>query len=201
MGTAMSISQPIADFAGALDAARADLAMVNAKIAELENQRREIAHAPPHTDDIVAVFMRGLESASVDFERQLASHLSANFLGIDGAAATAAAKSRSSNILRLEAQKPDPETVLTRSMQRGGPRVPKLNGAVLAYFLRDKMAAEIPALVDRLCPDARQGTKAADRSRALDEIDATIERLRGQSAAIQADLDAARKAVFPGASY
>ena len=142
----MPISQAIAEFTGALDAARAELAEVNAKIAALEAERQRVANAQPHTDDIVAVFMRGLQSTAGDFERQFALRLSSTFVG-DGSAAAAGIQ-RSLNILRLEAQAPDQQTALTRSLKGNPP--PDLNVAVLAYFLRDQIAAEIPMLGRKL---------------------------------------------------
>lgn len=187
----MPISQVIADLAGALDAARAQLTDVLARIEALQVERRLVVQARPHTDDIVAVFTRGLASASSDFERQFATHLSATFGGDEGAAA--ASKARYANLLRLEGQA-DRETRLNALKAKGGWQ-PELNIEALTYFLRDQIAAEIPALVDKLCPAARNGMKAADRERALQDIDAKLATLSEERDMIQADLAAARMTV------
>jgi hypothetical protein len=189
----MQNSQTIADFTGAVEAIRAELNSVNVSIEEAEEERRQIANAPPHTDDIAAAFLSGLRYEVADFERQFASHLKGHFTGSDGDAATAAAKGRTADFLRMEAQKPDQEAQRTRAMRK---ELPALNIAVLAYLLRDSIEAEVPALVDRLCPAARNGIKAADRGRTLDELDSKLAQLRSQANGLKADLDAARRAVL-----
>lgn len=192
----MTISKPVADFAGAFSAARADLAALDTKIGQLNQQRAEIAQTPPHTDDIVAMFMRGLDATGADFKVQFAAHLSSNYLGSNTAAAVE--PNRRSDILRLEASKPSLQELQDRSLTTRNPRKVELNGAVIAYFLRDRIADEIPGLVEQLCPGADKGMKAQDRQQALADIDLQLEALRADRDAIQADLDAARKAVFPG---
>lgn len=186
----MPISEAIAEFSGKFEAAKAELANVQTKIGELEQQRHIVVKAPPHTDDIVAVFMRGLLGASQDFTTQFASRLNDTFVG-EGSA-EAAAKSRFRNILTLEAKKPDQQELMTRSM-RGDE--PDLNLTILTYFLREQIAAEIPVLVDKLCPAARSGMKRADREARLKDIDTELARLRGEANALRADLEAARAAL------
>lgn len=188
----MTISQSIADFTGAVEATRARLGEAKAKIEQLQEEQRRVANAPPHTDDIVAVLMRGLHSAASDFEQQLASHLHDTFLGEDGAAANAARVDRAWNILRLEAQRPHQQVIIDRSMKG---ELPGLNIAVLTYFLRDRIEAEILELVDKLCPQARTGMKKADRAHAMKALDAELAGLRLQHDALNADLIAARTAV------
>lgn len=187
----MALSKTIADFTVELEAARAELANVNTKIETLETERGRIVAAQPHADDIAAVFLRGLNSTSADFTRQLTSRLNDTYVG-DGSAG-AAAPQRSFNLLTLEGHKPDREELLTRSMRR---QEPDLNLAALTYFLRDQIAAEIPALVDKLCPAARQGMKQADRNSALRDIDAQLAALIEERDRLHADLGAARAAVI-----
>lgn len=127
----MQISQTISDFAGAVEAVRTALATVTQKIEALEADRRAIVNAPPHTDDIVALYMRGLDAGAADFKSQFGSYLRDTFRAADGSAATAVAANRSANILRLEANKPDIELLKTRSMT--GQQAP-FNIAILAYF-------------------------------------------------------------------
>ena len=188
----MTISQSITDFTSAVEATRAKLDGVVAEITKLESERVSVANAQPHTDDIVAVLMRGLDSTSSDFERQLGDHLASTFTGGDGAAAKAVGLGRAFNILNIEARRPDGQTMEAR--RRNGETAP-INVSVLTYFLRDLIAAEVPALVDRLCPSARNGMKALERKRALESLDVELERLRREREVLLADIAAARAAV------
>lgn len=188
----MTISKAIFDFAGALAVARTNLADVNAKIAGLEEERRSVERAKPHTDDIVEAFMRGLKSAKGEFERQFKSRLASSFVTADDAANTV--KRTPFDLMRLEENRPDGPTVAARSA-RGEPA--PLNLFVLTYFLREQIAAEIPALVARLCPAAGDGMKDADRQHALKQLDQELEILRAERDALLADIQAAREAVRP----
>lgn len=61
-------------------------------------------------------------------------------------------------------------------------------GAAL-YFMRDLVAGKAPALIERLCPDAKGGLKAADRRAALAALGERLQALRGKQ-------DALRKALI-----
>ena len=188
----MPISQAVADFAAALDAANAELREVNSRISALETKRQTVERAPPHTDDIVAVFTRGLRDAERDFEAQFASHLKTNFTGSDGKAAKAAAPNRSADILRLEADDLKAQERTDRAI-RG--TVPDLNGTVLAYLLRDQIGAIITTQIEKLCPYAAKGMKAADRERELREIDAQLAVLKDKARSLLSEINEARKVV------
>jgi len=154
----------------ALDAAKVSLNAVNVAIEELQSDRRAIELAPPHSDDIAAAFRRGINAAANRFENEFAGRLADTFAGEGGAAA--AAPSASADVLRLEATKPDRETIMARSMK--GQMQPELNVGALAFFLRDRITDELPALVDRLCPAARSGLRQADRNSALAALDSQL---------------------------
>lgn len=186
----MPISQAVADFAAALEAARAELREVNSQISGLEEKRQRIEKAPPHTDDIIAVFMRGLRNSESEFEKQFSSHLRAHFMGHDGEAAAAAAPARHSDILHMEPEKLAAQERTDRAM-RG--YVPELNDAVLVYLLRDKIAAEIPVLVEKLCPNAASGMRSDERGRALEEIDAKLGELKAKQRLLLSEINEARK--------
>lgn len=189
MSIAETISKAISHFAGVVDATRAELTSVIAEINAVETERLTIVQAKPHTDDIVAAFLRGLDHSGADFKQQLSTYVASTFVQADDAAE--AASRRIFDVLRLEAKRPDANTIHTRVIKgEGAP----LNVAVLAYLLRDKIAAEIPELVENLCPAARDGMKAADRAAALKEIDARLDELRAKRDALNADLAAARVA-------
>lgn len=188
----MEVSKPIAEFADFIRDTRAKLADVNAKIEAAEQERQAILTAKPHSEDIVAFLRRSLDGGVADFNRQFASFLSATFVSSDDAAE--AVKKQPASLLRLEPRQLSTEELRTRTMKGG---IADLNAAVLTYFLRDKIAEEIPALVNRLCPDAQRGMKSADRASALSRLDELLESLRSEHAALQADLTAARGAIFP----
>jgi hypothetical protein len=189
----MPISKAVADFTGALEGVRAEISAIGVQIAEVESERQRIAAAPPHTDDIVAVFLRGLQGAGRDFEQQLAAHLRDTFTGSDGAAA--ADTRQSQNLLHLEPL-PDREARLTRTLQAKRGMAPDINLSVLTWLLGDQIAEQIPALVDKLCPAARSGMKVEERRQRLGELDENLARLRGERDALVADLNEARKAAY-----
>lgn len=189
----MSISKTISDFAGVLKATREELDNVTAELRAAEAQRREIVQARPHTDDIVAAFMRSLSAAANDFEQQLASNLESTF--VHAADAAQAIHRSGFDLLRLEAKRPDDEALRTRHMK--GERAP-INLAAISYLFRDKIAAEIPALVDKLCPAARKGMTTVDRKAALAEIDGRLAELGAKRDALIAELEAARRVASGG---
>lgn len=190
----MPFSKSIAEFADAVETARTKLNTVIARISELEQERFRLVKAQPHTEDIAEVFRRGFWDAMADFKKQFASHLKSNFVGEDGPAAAAAAPGRSSDILRIEAKKPDQNELISRSVKAD--QRPGLNVAVLSFLLRDDLAQDIPRLVRELCPEASNGMRAADRARALSEVDAKLAELQIERSALQEDLAAARRAVI-----
>jgi hypothetical protein len=185
----MEISKAISDIAGAVETVREEIGKVVAEIDAARQKRDAIQHAAPHTDDIVALFMRGLDNEGLEFKRQLSAHLGSRFVG-DGSADRVRPAARG-HLLRLDAGPP------AQSFTQAKPGPAPLNMSALAYLLRDRIKAELPALVDSLCPASRNGMKAADRAAALAEVDAEIERLTARKDALSADLAAARAAVFP----
>lgn len=186
----MTIAKAITDFADVLEGAKVELAVINGRIEEREAEKLRLINTLPHTDDIVATFMRGLDATVDDFTRQMRTHLNETFAG--SGAATAIGAGKSAQLLTLEPHKPDQETVLTRSM-RG--HMPDLNQAALTYFLRDGIKAEIPALVERLCPAAQSGMRQVDRADALQKVEGELIILREEAHSLQASLLAARAAV------
>ena len=186
----MTISKEVSDFRQLIEDKRAKLAGVDASIDRLKYDRMTVLAASPHTSDIALIFQRGLRTAASAFERQLADRLSDTYTGKAGAERVN--QKAAHDLLALPSVKLDTEAQQTRAM-RGLP-ISDLNVAALAYFLRDRIDAEIPALIDRLCPEARNGMRQADRDKALSDIDAQIATLSAESAALTADLGAARAA-------
>lgn len=179
-----------AAFEAAQEAAKVKAQAISSEISALENNRLAVLRTAPHTDDIVAVFMRGLDQSTGEFERGFASHLKAVYGGDD--AAEAASPRRFAGILRMEPDKLTDAQLQDRALRR---EKPAINDTVIAYFLRDKIAAEIPALVEKLFPASRNGMKEADRAQALAALDTKISALRAERDAIVAEMAAARQAV------
>ena len=148
----MAISDKIGDFAAAIDAARDELAALNTKLGELEQSRATILQAAPHTGDIAAVLTRALRTSAEGFEANLASFLKSNFEGSGGA--DKVAQGSASNVLRLQPPRNGLDAINYRMAADAAPAV---DLAALSFFLRDKIEAEIPGLVDRLMPAARNG--------------------------------------------
>ena len=88
----MSISEAISQFAGVIDATRAKLTDVAGRVESLEQDRRLIEQAKPHTDDIVAAFQRALKNHAQAFEQKLSGYLSSTFVSADDAANVASSK-------------------------------------------------------------------------------------------------------------
>ncbi|MEP7221534.1 MAG: hypothetical protein ABI673_02575 [Novosphingobium sp.] len=187
----MEISKAISGIADAVGTVREEIRKIADEISVANQKRHAIMNAAPHADDIVALFMSGLDHAGGDFKRQFSSHLLSRFVS-DGSAERVAS-GRLGHLLNLDSS-PPPQSF---TQARNGPA--PLNMAVLAYFLRDRIKAELPALVGSLCPASLKGMKAADRAAALADVDMEIERLEARKAALEANLAAARAAVFPQA--
>lgn len=190
----MSFSKAISELESAMEATRAELGEIVEKIATLSNDRDRVAKRPPHTDDIVAVYMRGLANSERDFEQQFGSQLNRDFVAAPNAAdACDAAKGTARDILRVEGRKLSDAERQDRAMKR---EEAALNSSALAYFLRDQIALELPALIDKLCPAARGGIKAAERSVALAALDAEIATLGRKRDELQAELANARQVIL-----
>ncbi|KAK0340870.1 hypothetical protein LTR94_028746, partial [Friedmanniomyces endolithicus] len=69
-----------------------------------------------------------------------------------------------------------------------------VDAAALVYFLRDRIAAEIPKLVAKLCPTAKNGMRQEDRANALADVDVRLAALKQEQAELQSHLEAASKA-------
>ena len=188
----MAISEKIGDFAAAMEAARGELADLNAQIGQLEQARFPIVQAAPHADDIVAVLSRALRTSAEGFEKQFAAFLKSTFDGSGGA--DKVAQGGTANVLRLPPPRNGADSFNHRTAIDAAPAV---DLGALTFFLRDKIEAEIPALVEKLLPGARTGMTTAERAKGLQELDAQIDELKAKCDAVQADLNAARAAVAP----
>lgn len=184
----MSIANVLTGLTNAMEETKAELARSNARLDELEAERRSVAMAAPHADDIAAAFRRGLGGMATAFRSQLAAHLGATYAGEKAAEAA----TRSPQMLTIETHAPSMEERQTRAM-RGA--TPDLNVAAVAYFLRDKIDAEIPGLVASTFPASQHGMKEAERQAILARLDGEIAEQRDKVQTLTADLAAVRAAV------
>ncbi|WP_375292321.1 hypothetical protein [Sphingomonas melonis] len=198
-GTLTTLQQASAAVSDALEAAKTELNSVLAQIETLEASRQATVTALPHTDDISAVLVRGVNQSATAYERDLTTYLRDTFaptgLGADTSKAAAAVQGNGQRFLSIGTTPLDIPGYVARARPDGGlPDMPLHFGAV-TYFLRDKLLAEIPGLVDRLCPAARTGMKGADRTAAIAALDAQLTTLRTRRDQLQSEIAAARKAL------
>jgi hypothetical protein len=194
----------ITDLISGLEAAMAEtqdrLTIVVGQIGELEQERGAISIAPPHADDIIASYMRGLDSAVSSFEARLAWNLNDANVRDPGAAASVARGA--AQLLMIHQQPPatslhyDPAKSLIPPSGLADRQSP-LDAAALTYFLRDLIAAQIPGLVAKFCPTSKNGMKQAERARLLADVDRRLSELHKERDELQSHLQAARKAVRP----
>lgn len=196
----MAITDLITGLAGALAKTRAELAQVDGEISQLQHERQSTELAPPHTDDIVAALKRGLSAATRSFEDRLAWNLNdANAKNADAAKAVKG----TAQLLMINAERPASGTTLHGPVGavRGGlfpvsglgAQQGVLDAAALTYFLRDRIEAEIPALVKKLCPSAEKGMKQADRDGIIRDLDLRIVALKERRTELMGHISHARK--------
>ncbi|KAK0341160.1 hypothetical protein LTR94_027557, partial [Friedmanniomyces endolithicus] len=71
----MAISDLISGIGAAIAETREKLTVIDTEISKLNAERLRIVRAPPHADDIIAAYMRGLGNATSSFESRLAWNL------------------------------------------------------------------------------------------------------------------------------
>lgn len=179
----------------ALNSAREQLAGLNGDIAALEAKRAAIVQAPPHTDDMIQAFHRGLDAAASLFEHRLSDYLNdQNAIRPGAAEQTEAASPQLLTMPVLRAAPNETSLFLDGTLGFGG--LP-LDVAAVTFFLQDQIAAEIPVLVQRLCPAGEKGMRRADRVLALAAVDADLAVRRGERDELLSSLEAAQSAAAP----
>ncbi len=197
----MAINDLISGLAGALAEVRAELVKVDQEITDLSHQRQTVIIAPPHTDDIVASLKRGLAVAAQSYEERLAWNL--NDANATSAGAAQSVKG-SAQLLMINAERPAPGPTIHGPVGaiKGGlfpvsslaERQGVLDVAAVTYFLRDRIEAEIPALVKKLCPASQKGMRQSDRDAAIKDLSAQITALKEKRVELASNIAQARKA-------
>ncbi len=191
----MSLSELTSGIAAAMDAAKANLAEVNAKIDAKKAALRQVEMAPPHTDDLVAACRRGLAQASASYEQRLGWFLnSANLREGDAAGMV----QRAAPSLMMVGSTP-PEVGRGQIFPHSGlgQQQRDIDVAAVTYFLRDRIEAELPALIGKLCPLASSGMKEADRKAAVRAAEAELRTLEEEKQRLTDEINEAIKAVGP----
>lgn len=193
----------IADFIAALDATRAEYAKVDAQIEDAKAERYRIENAPPHADDIIQTLQRGLDEAGRSYRARLASHLSnanasspravAAVQPFAGAQLLTVGKDGKRDLLSPGIADKDGTTDLFPPPLGAVGSV--LDAAAVTYFLRDRIAEEIPRLVETMCPAARSGMRQADRVQALARVDTLLTDLTVERDRLGGEISAARAAL------
>lgn len=197
----MAISDLISGIGAAIAETREKLTVIDTEISKLNAERLRIVRAPPHADDIIAAYMRGLGNATSSFESRLAWNLNDRNAREPEAAADV---QRGTGQLVTIHQTPPMTGGLHSSPSKSlltnaglGEHQAAVDAAALVYFLRDRIAAEIPKLVAKLCPTAKNGMRQEDRANALADVDDRLAALKQEQAELQSHLEAASKAVRP----
>lgn len=185
-----AMTEALAGLNSVLEARKSELKQVGARIQDVETEKQNVESASPHTDDIVAVFARGVDANAEEFRRQFSAHLNAVYVDIGSAAAVGSQKAP--NLLTIEGRKPSDQELRDRTMRK---ETLPLNMSALVYLLGDRIKEELPALVAKLCPDAAQGMKGSERAAMLLAINRELATLREKHATLSAELYEAVKMV------
>ncbi len=184
-----SVSELLSQTQSAIEQRRAEVRTINQEIEGLEMERLAVSKRPPHTEDIVALYRRGLDEERRVFEQELKTGLNALFVLADDAAQASSA-ARRSDILRFEG-KVEQREAQDRALRRQGP---ELNLSALNYFLADVIGEELPSLIERHCPAAANGIRAADRTEQLSRLDSELAKLKSRRDTLLGELTALRQA-------
>lgn len=179
----------IKEFEAAIRETRQKFDEAGERIDALELERKRVTEAPAHADYIVAAFKRGLDAANVNFEQGLKDRLRELNTGSNLAVL---ARSPLSVVRRKGVE------ISADALQRSTDRDAwsEIDAAAITYFLRDKIEAELPRLVEKLLPQSLSGMQDADRRAKLAEIDAEITELKAERQRLGELIDASTVAAY-----
>lgn len=188
----MELKDIIGGFADAIAATRARLEEVNEDIARLNFQRTKLEKLPPHTDEVVEAFRRGLDDASQNYEQRLRRLFSTDRMNSSWCADVV--NRSSAQLLNLGYQERMRDSGLPglRFNERDAPA----DVAALTYFLRDVIADQLPALVEKIYPSGKTNKTYAERQQLFAELDAELTALTSERDELQRQLEIANKAAF-----
>lgn len=178
---------------GQLKDAASQIADKEAEDDRLREEKWRVKALPEHNDDRTERAYADLGIGRDDFPRLLKADFASNASGTDGRANWAGApEDVRVNFLALPNKPP-----------LGSPAVPTLRSehermpvSVLAitWLLHDEIKRKLPALIDELYPEGRNGIRAAERKARLDAIAEKRARLAEEIAELRAALDAVKSA-------
>lgn len=187
----MSHQTAIASFASTIETIRNEITTVEGQITTLECERNNVAAAPPHTDDIIAVYLRGLAESTRTFKTQLTAQLRTRY-GRHEKYSNLDAPNNAKGSLQLLTLEKEPQQP---GFGAGRQVTTELNIAALTCLLADRIEAMIPDLVRELFPEANAGMRQSDRDAALAKIDRELVELKQRKSQLVEDINAARRAV------
>lgn len=201
----MTDTNTLASFRDAFESAKSDLRRVNKRIEELAGEEQRIRFAPPHRDEIIACFQRGLREAELTFRKQLGRHL--NDRNANGSAenvvhgsAQLALSPVGRETERAFGLEPDDDPIRSRTfLPQSNIHDPaaSLSAAAIIYFLKDRIAEAIPALVDQLCPASVGAMPHDERMAEISRIAEETNTLSAERARLQAAIHEFRQIVSP----
>ena len=194
----MSLSEITSGLAAAMDETKAKLNDVKAQIDAKKHDLIRVNQASPHTDDIVAAFERGLANSAASFEQRLGWFLNAHSLRTPEAAGQV--QRAQASVLMVGSAKPNPDRPALFPHSGLGEHQRDIDVAAVTYFLRDKIAAELPALVRKLCPGSDSGIRQAERVAKARAIEAELATLEAERQRLTDEINKAIMAVGPRGS-
>jgi hypothetical protein len=173
-----------------LRSAKNTVGAIDSKLAKLRTERAEVAAAPPHTDDLKAWALRGLDNASSSYiERLKRWHFN------DDALKAWSGES-------LDGHSGPQMLGVTLTVPHGSGPAPggpfgdmTVDVAALTHFLRPAIEAQLPKLIEESFPGARKGTRSSERRSKLEKIDRQIAALEAERGEWTDALKDAQKAI------
>jgi hypothetical protein len=184
----MAFKDVIAALRGARDS-RADL---DAKLDKARATEAELVAAPPHTDDVLAWFRRGLAVQSDEYKRRLKSWY---FSAEAKASHPGTWFEADASVCLLAVPRVSPAHRALAPTTGIGHDTPDASVLALTHFLGAAIEAQLPAMVADFFPEASKGIRAADRAAKLEKVRAEIARLEADLAELDEHLKSARRAV------
>lgn len=188
----MALNDIIDGFATAIAETRARLEEVNAEIARLTFERTKLAKLPPHTDEVIEAFRRGLDAASENYEQRLKRFFTMDRM--NSSCSADVVNQSSAQLLGIGHEELTPKGGLPAL--RFNDRDPAADPAALTYFLRDVIADQLPALVAKIYPSGQTNKTRVERQQALAELDAEVAALSKERDELGEQLDAATRAAY-----
>lgn len=177
------------EFLSNLRSVRNTVGAIDKKLTTLRAERAAVAASPPHTSDIQAWALRGLDNASESFLGRLRRwHFNDEALAVwSGETLDAHAGAQ---LLAVS-----PTVPSHKCPAPGGQDSIGADFAAVTHFLRPAIEAALPKLIEESFPGSRNGMKGSDRRAKLERLDKAIAALEAERASLADALKDAQKAI------